>query len=87
MAKTYLGRRAALVAGASLIVDYVLNVAVSVAAGVAALTSAFPELLPFTVCCVSACSPSSPRSTCAASRTARGRSSLPRWCTSVLSCW
>ncbi|MBE3011521.1 APC family permease [Microbispora sp. NEAU-D428] len=49
VAKTYLGRRAALVAGASLIVDYVLNVAVSVAAGVAALTSAFPELLPFTV--------------------------------------
>jgi amino acid transporter len=36
-------------AGASLIVDYVLNVAVSVAAGVAALTSAFPELLPYTV--------------------------------------
>lgn len=49
VAKTYLGRRAGLVAGASLIIDYVLNVAVSVAAGVAALTSAFPELLPYTV--------------------------------------
>ncbi|MER5621605.1 APC family permease [Streptosporangium sp. NPDC002544] len=49
VAKTYLGRQAGLVAGASLIVDYVLNVAVSVAAGVAALTSAFPELLPYTV--------------------------------------
>ncbi|WP_327588426.1 APC family permease [Nonomuraea sp. NBC_00507] len=49
VAKTYLGRRASLVAGASLVVDYVLNVAVSVAAGVAALTSAFPELLPYTV--------------------------------------
>ncbi|GAA4210786.1 APC family permease [Streptosporangium oxazolinicum] len=49
VAKTYLGRRAGLVAGASLIVDYILNVAVSVAAGVAALTSAFPELLPYTV--------------------------------------
>ncbi|WP_221891585.1 hypothetical protein [Microbispora sp. KK1-11] len=42
MATTCLGRRAALVAGASLIVDYVLDVAVSVAAEVAALTSAFP---------------------------------------------
>ncbi|MFI6316733.1 APC family permease [Nonomuraea sp. NPDC050556] len=49
VARTYLGRRASLVAGASLVVDYVLNVAVSVAAGVAALTSAFPGLLPYTV--------------------------------------
>lgn len=49
VAKTYLGRRSGLVAAASLIIDYVLNVAVSVAAGVAALTSAFPELLPYTV--------------------------------------
>lgn len=49
VAKKHLGRRPALVAAASLIVDYVLNVAVSVAAGVAALTSAFPELRPYTV--------------------------------------
>ncbi|MEV6151901.1 APC family permease [Nonomuraea sp. NPDC052129] len=49
VAKTYLGRRSGLVAAASLVIDYVLNVAVSVAAGVAALTSAFPELLPYTV--------------------------------------
>jgi amino acid transporter len=49
VARTHLGRPAGLVAGASLIVDYVLNVAVSVAAGVAALTSAFPGLLPYTV--------------------------------------
>jgi amino acid transporter len=49
VAKTYLSRPAGMVAGASLIVDYVLNVAVSVAAGVAALTSAFPGLLPYTV--------------------------------------
>ena len=49
VAKAYLGRRASLVAGASLIVDYVLNVAVSIAAGVAALTSAVPSLLPYTV--------------------------------------
>lgn len=49
VARAYLGRRASLVAAASLIIDYVLNVAVSVAAGVAALTSAFPSLLPYTV--------------------------------------
>ncbi|MFD1929879.1 APC family permease [Nonomuraea mangrovi] len=49
VAKTYLGRRAGLIAGASLTIDYVLNVAVSVAAGTAALTSAFPGLLPHTV--------------------------------------
>ncbi|MGW4826862.1 APC family permease [Amycolatopsis japonica] len=49
VSRTYLGRRASLVAAASLIVDYVLNVAVSVAAGVAALTSAFPGLLPYTL--------------------------------------
>ncbi|KAA2263487.1 APC family permease [Solihabitans fulvus] len=48
VATTHLGRRAGLVAAASLVVDYVLNVAVSVAAGVAALTSAFPALLPWT---------------------------------------
>ncbi|MEU7182186.1 MULTISPECIES: APC family permease [Streptomyces] len=44
VAKTHLGRRTALVAAASLVLDYVLNVAVSVTAGVAALTSAFPAL-------------------------------------------
>ena len=49
VARDNLGRRTGLVAAASLVVDYVLNVAVSVAAGVAALTSAFPELLPWTV--------------------------------------
>lgn len=49
VAKARLGRHAGLVAAASLVLDYLLNVAVSVAAGVAALTSAFPELLPYTV--------------------------------------
>ncbi|MCK7627163.1 APC family permease [Streptomyces sp. RS10V-4] len=44
VARTHLGRRPALVAAASLVLDYVLNVAVSVTAGVAALTSAFPAL-------------------------------------------
>ncbi|MGW2486080.1 APC family permease [Streptomyces sp. NPDC001606] len=44
VAKTHLGPRTGLVAAASLILDYVLNVAVAVTAGVAALTSAFPGL-------------------------------------------
>ncbi|MFI2619372.1 APC family permease [Streptomyces sp. NPDC018584] len=43
-ARSHLGRRASLVAAASLVLDYVLNVAVAVTAGVAALTSAFPGL-------------------------------------------
>ncbi len=49
VARRHLGNRTSLVAAASLIVDYVLNVAVSIAAGVAALTSAIPALLPYTV--------------------------------------
>ncbi|MFD5327313.1 APC family permease [Streptomyces sp. NPDC127092] len=44
VAKSHLGRRTSLVAAASLVLDYVLNVAVAVTAGVAALTSAFPGL-------------------------------------------
>src|SRR3954468_17295584 len=40
-----LGTMPSLVAGSSLLVDYVLTVAVSVSAGVAAITSAFPSLL------------------------------------------
>ncbi|WP_194896333.1 APC family permease [Catenulispora pinisilvae] len=44
VAGKYLGKNVALVAAASLIIDYVLNVAVSVSAGVAALTSAYPSL-------------------------------------------
>ncbi len=42
VAKENLGDGAALVAAASLLIDYVLTVAVSIAAGVAAITSAFP---------------------------------------------
>lgn len=49
VAKKHLSPRASLTTAASLIVDYTLNVAVSIAAGVAALTSAFPALLPYTV--------------------------------------
>jgi len=43
------GPRASLLAGASLVVDYTLTVAVSIAAGVQALTSAFPGLTGATV--------------------------------------
>jgi amino acid transporter len=44
VARTNLGDRPALVAAAALMIDYVLTVAVSVAAGVAAITSAIPSL-------------------------------------------
>lgn len=44
VARAHLGRRTSLVAAASLVLDYVLNVAVAVTAGVAALTSALPGL-------------------------------------------
>ena len=44
VSKAHLGTQASLVAAASLIVDYVLNAAVGVSAGVEALTSAFPSL-------------------------------------------
>jgi len=44
-----LGRSPSLVAGAALLIDYVLTVAVSVAAGIAAVTSAFPGLYPYRV--------------------------------------
>ena len=44
VAKAELGRPAALLAAGSLVVDYVLTVAVSLAAGAASLASAFPAL-------------------------------------------
>ena len=46
VAGKHLGRKPSLIAAASLIVDYILNAAVGVSAGVEALTSAFPELYP-----------------------------------------
>jgi amino acid transporter len=49
VASDNLGRLPGLTAGAGLIVDYILTVAVSVAAGVAAVTSALPELRSYTV--------------------------------------
>lgn len=47
--KDNLGRLPSLVAGAALLIDYVLTVAVSVAAGIAAVTSAIPGLYPYRV--------------------------------------
>lgn len=44
VARTNLGEPAGLVAAAALLIDYTLTVAVSVAAGTAAIVSAFPEL-------------------------------------------
>jgi amino acid transporter len=47
VAKDNLGTTFALVAGSALLIDYTLTVAVSVSAGVAAITSWLPALLPF----------------------------------------
>ncbi len=44
VAKAHLGSRASLIAAASLVIDYILNAAVGVSAGVEALTSAYPGL-------------------------------------------
>jgi len=49
VAKENLGQRAGLVAAGALLIDYVLTVATSVSAGVAAITSAYPSLLTHTV--------------------------------------
>jgi amino acid transporter len=53
VSKDNLGVFPSLIAGGALLTDYVLTVAVSVAAGIAAITSAFPELFPYrTALCV-----------------------------------
>ncbi len=44
VSKAHLGRDASLIAAASLIVDYVLNAAVGVSAGIEAVTAAYPSL-------------------------------------------
>ncbi|HQY32604.1 APC family permease [Actinotalea sp.] len=49
VSRANLGQRAALVAAAALLIDYVLTVAVSIAAGVSNLVSAFPGLSPYAV--------------------------------------
>jgi amino acid transporter len=52
VAKENLGRLPSLIAAASLLIDYVLTVSVSIAAGVAAITSAFPtwHISPIVLC-------------------------------------
>jgi amino acid transporter len=49
VAKDNIGPNAGLLAGSALMIDYVLNVAVGISAGVAALTSAVPMLHPYTL--------------------------------------
>ncbi|MDF2629604.1 MAG: hypothetical protein K0R39_3435 [Symbiobacteriaceae bacterium] len=49
VAKENLGIYPGLISGAALLIDYVLTVAVSISAGAAAITSAFPALLPYKV--------------------------------------
>ncbi|CAG9611530.1 Potassium transporter KimA [Bacillus rhizoplanae] len=49
VSKTNLGVNAGLIAGGSLLVDYILTVAVSVSAGTDAITSAFPTLHRYTI--------------------------------------
>ena len=49
VAKENLGTRPGLVAAAALLTDYILTVAVSIAGGVAAITSAYPPLMRHTV--------------------------------------
>jgi amino acid transporter len=49
VAKENIGQNAGLIAAASLLVDYTLTVAVSISAGVLAITSAFPNLDPYRV--------------------------------------
>jgi amino acid transporter len=49
VARDNLGEIPALIAGASLLVDYILTVAVSISSGVAQITSAFPALLEWRV--------------------------------------
>src|SRR5580692_1982493 len=49
VAKENLGSGAGLLAGAALMIDYLLNVAVGISAGIGALVSAVPSLLPHTL--------------------------------------
>lgn len=49
VSKDSLGINFGLVAGASLLIDYILTVAVSTSAGIAALASAYPQIRPYTI--------------------------------------
>jgi amino acid transporter len=49
VASANLGQRVGLFAGAALMIDYILNVAVGISAGVGAMGSAIPALQPHTL--------------------------------------
>ncbi len=49
VARDNLGELPAQIAGAALLTDYILTVAVSISSGVAQITSGFPDLLPYRV--------------------------------------
>jgi amino acid transporter len=49
VAKDNLGTMPGLIAAAALLTDYILTVAVSISGGIAAITSAYPNLIPYTV--------------------------------------
>lgn len=49
VAKENLGANAGLLAASALMIDYILNVAVGISAGIGALTSALPQLQPYTL--------------------------------------
>ena len=49
VSKENLGRHASLLAASALMIDYVLNVAVGISAGIGALTSSIPSLQPYTL--------------------------------------
>ena len=55
VASDNLGKMPGLIAGGALLIDYILTVAVSVAAGVAAITSAIPALHPYLTVIAVAC--------------------------------
>lgn len=57
VAKENLGDNLGIIAGVALLLDYVLTVTVSISAGIAAITSAFPQLLSHTVmlCLIALC--------------------------------
>ena len=75
--KDNFGLLPAQVAGVALLTDYILTVSVSVAAGVAAITSAFPGSFPYRVWLAVASSGSSPGATCAGSGSPGGCSRSP----------
>ncbi len=60
VAKENLGDQAGLLAAVALMIDYTLNVAVGISAGIGALVSAVPGLQPYTLCLCLAVSPCSP---------------------------